>query len=168
MRAAVNKEEDWRSIIASSLNWEQAHSSLETVLRGLPQELRGRRPSGFAHSAWELLEHIRITQRDLLDFLQNPDYEEKLEWPKDYWPTSMAPTGDKQWNGSVAGWKKDRIALERFTNESKIDLTTKIPKGTGQTYLRTVLVALDHASYHLAQIVVVRQLLGAWPPPKEK
>lgn len=164
----MNKEEDWRAIVASSLNWEQAHSSLETVLRGMPQDLRGRRPTGFAHSAWELLEHIRITQRDLLDFLRNPDYEEQLEWPKDYWPSSMAPTGDKEWNGSVAGWKKDRMALERFTNESKLDLTSRIPKGTGQTYLRTILVALDHNAYHLAQIVVVRQLLGAWPPPKEK
>ena len=159
---------DWRAIVASSLNWEQAHSSLESVLRGLPAELRGRRPTGLSHSAWELLEHIRITQKDLLDFVQNPEYEEKLQWPKDYSPASMAPTGDKEWNGSVAGWKKDRMALERFTTDSQIDLTSRIPKGTGQTYLRTILVALDHASYHLAQIVTVRQLLGAWPPPREK
>jgi uncharacterized damage-inducible protein DinB len=80
----------------------------------------------------------------------------------------MAPLSDKEWNGSVAGWKKDRMALERFTTDSQTDLTSKIPKGTGQTYLRTILVVLDHASYHLAQIVTVRQLLGAWPPPKEK
>jgi uncharacterized damage-inducible protein DinB len=160
--------EAWRAIVASSLNWEQAHSSLENVLRAIPQELRGRRPKGFAHSAWELLEHIRITQHDLLDFIQNPEYEEKLEWPKDYWPTSMSPASEKAWNESVAGWRKDRMALERFATESPIDLTTKIPRGTGQTYLRTLLVAMDHASYHLAQIVAVRQLLGAWPPPKPK
>src|SRR3954471_14380910 len=166
--APMDKEQEWRSILASSLNWEQAHSSLENVLRGFPSELRGKRPQGFAHSAWELLEHIRITQRDLLDFLQNPGYEKKLEWPRDYWPPSMAPSGDKEWNGAVAGWKKDRIALERFTKESKVDMTARIPKGTGQTYLRTILVVLDHAAYHLAQIVTVRQLLGAWPPPKEK
>ena len=164
----MTKEEDWRAILASALNWEQAHTSLESALRGLRSDLRGRRPTGLAHSAWELLEHIRITQRDLLDFLQNPDYEEKLEWPKDYWPRSMAPSSDKEWNASVAAWKKDRMALERFTRETKLDLTSKIPKGTGQTYLRTVLVAVDHAAYHLAQIVAVRQLLGAWPPPPEK
>ena len=164
----MDKESDWRAIIASSLNWEQAHSSLDTALRGLPAELRGKRPQGLPHSAWELLEHIRITQRDLLDFLQNPDYEEKLEWPKDYWPRSMAPSGDKEWNGSVSGWKKDRIAIERFTTDSKTDLTGRIPKGTGQTYLRTILVTVDHTAYHVAQIVMVRQLLGAWPPPKEK
>lgn len=158
----------WRGIVASSLDWEQAHSSFENALRGLATELRGRRPNGFPHSAWELLEHIRLTQRDLLDFVQNPDYEEKLEWPKDYWPQNAAPTSEKAWNESVAGWRKDRMALERFTTDSNVDLTQKIPRGTGQTYLRTVLVAVDHAAYHVGQIVAVRQLLGAWPPPKSK
>ena len=164
----MSNKEEWRAIVASSLNWEQAHSSMESAIRGIPPELRGKRPTGFPHSPWELLEHIRITQHDLLDFVQNPEYEEKLKWPDDYWPPSMAPTGDKAWNESASGWKKDRMALERFTTDSKLDLTTKIPKGTGQTYLRTILVAVDHASYHLAQIVTVRQLLGAWPPPKAK
>ena len=164
----MSNKEEWRAIVASSLNWEQAHTSLENALRGLSNELRGKRPTGFAHSAWELLEHIRITQHDLLDFVQNPAYEEKLEWPKDYWPATPAPPSEKAWNESVATWRKDRMALERFTTGSDLDLTRKIPHGKGQTYLRTVLVAVDHASYHLAQIVTVRQLLGAWPPPKEK
>jgi uncharacterized damage-inducible protein DinB len=164
----MSKKEEWRAIVASSLDWEEAHSSLENALRGIPPELRGKRPTGFAHSAWELLEHIRITQHDLLDFVQNPDYEEKLQWPKDYWPTSAAPASEKAWNESVAAWRKDRMALERFTTGTDLDLTKKIPRGKGQTYLRTILVAVDHASYHLAQIVAVRQLLGAWPPPKGK
>ncbi len=164
----MSKKEEWRAIVASSLDWEEAHSSLENALRGIPPELRGKRPTGFAHSAWELLEHIRITQRDLLDFVQNPDYEERLQWPKDYWPSSTAPASEKVWNESVAAWRKDRMALERFTTGTDLDLATKIPHGKGQTYLRTILVAVDHASYHLAQIVAVRQLLGAWPPPKGK
>jgi uncharacterized damage-inducible protein DinB len=164
----MTAKEEWRKIVASSLDWEQAHSTLENALRGLPHELRGKRPTGFAHSVWELLEHIRITQRDLLDFVQNPEYEEKLEWPKDYWPPNAAPSSEKSWNESLAGWRKDRMALERFTTDNDIDLAAKIPKGTGQTYLRTILVAVDHASYHVAQIVTVRQLIGAWPPPKAK
>jgi uncharacterized damage-inducible protein DinB len=168
MEASVTAKEEWRKIVASSLDWEQAHSSLESALRGLPHELRGKRPTGFPHSVWELLEHIRITQHDLLDFVQNPDYQEKLEWPKAYWPPNPAPSSEKSWNESLAGWRKDRMALERFTTGSDIDLTTKIPKGSGQTYLRTILVAVDHASYHVAQIITVRQLIGAWPPPKPK
>ena len=160
--------EDWRAIVASSLNWEQAHATLENAVRGLPPALRGKRPTGFPHSVWELLEHIRITQRDLLDFVQNPEYEEKLQWPKDYWPPNQAPASEKAWNETVAAWRKDRMALERFTTGTDIDLTAKIPKGTGQTYLRTLLVAVDHAAYHVGQIIAVRQLIGAWPPPKGK
>lgn len=154
---------DWRAIVASSLDWEQAHATLENAVKGLPAQLRGERPPGYPHSAWELLEHIRITQRDLLDFCQNPDYEEKLAWPRDYWPPTPAPPTADAWDTTIESYRRDRDALARFTTQSKIDLTTKIPRGTGQTYLRTILVAVDHASYHVGQIISVRRLLGAWP-----
>ncbi len=156
-------KEDWRAIVASSLDWEQAHAKLENVVKNLATPLRGQRATGYPHSVWELLEHIRITQRDLLDFCQNPDYQEKLEWPHDYWPPTPAPPMADAWDKSIADYRRDREALARFTTESKIDLTAKIPRGTGQTYLRTILVAVDHASYHIGQIVSVRRLLGAWP-----
>jgi uncharacterized damage-inducible protein DinB len=154
---------DWRAIVASSLDWEQAHATLENAVKGLAPSLQGVRPAEYPHSAWELLEHIRITQRDLLDFCQNPDYEEKLAWPGDYWPPTPAPPTAGAWEQTIADYRRDREALAGFTNESKIDLTEKIPHGTGQTYLRTILVAVDHASYHVGQIVSVRRLLGAWP-----
>ena len=155
--------QDWRAIVASSLDWEQAHAKVENVVKGLDPSLHGVRPTGYPHSPWELLEHIRITQHDLLDFCQNPDYEEKLEWPRDYWPSTLAPPTADAWEQSISDYRRDREALARFTNESKIDLTSRIPHGTGQTYLRTILVAVDHASYHVGQIVSVRRLLGAWP-----
>ena len=164
----MTRKEEWRTIVASSLDWEQAHASLESALRNLAPELRAKKPTGFPHSVWDLLEHIRITQRDLLEFVRDADYEEKLEWPTDYWTKSAAPASDKEWDESIASWKKDRLALERFATETDIDLTTRIPRGTGQTYLRTILVAADHAAYHVGQIVAVRQLLGAWPPAKGK
>jgi uncharacterized damage-inducible protein DinB len=157
------EKQDWRAIVASSLDWEQAHAKLENVVKGLAPALRGQRPPGYPHSPWELLEHIRITQHDLLDFCTNADYEEKLEWPRDYWPPSPAPPAPDAWDKTIAAYARDREALARFTTESKIDLTSKIPHGTGQTYLRTILVAVDHASYHVGQIVSVRRLLGAWP-----
>ena len=154
---------DWRSIIASSLDWEQAHSKLESVVKGLPPSLQGVRPTGYPHSPWELLEHIRITQSDLLEFCRNPEYEEKLAWPQDYWPPTPAPPTADAWEKTISDYRRDREALARFTKETKVDLTEKIPRGTGQTYLRTILVAVDHASYHIGQIVSVRRLLGAWP-----
>ena len=155
--------QDWRSIVASSLDWEQAHSKLESVVKGLAPSLQGVRPTGYPHSAWELLEHIRITQSDLLEFCQNPEYEEKLAWPQDYWPPTPAPPTADAWEKTISDYRRDREAFARFTKESKLDLTEKIPRGTGQTYLRTILVAIDHASYHIGQIVSVRRLLGAWP-----
>jgi len=155
--------QDWRSIVASSLDWEQAHSKLESVVKGLAPSLQGVRPTGYPHSPWELLEHIRITQKDLLEFCQNPEYEEKLAWPQDYWPPTPAPPTADAWEKTISDYRRDREALARFTKESKLDLTEKIPRGTGQTYLRTILVAVDHASYHIGQIVSVRRLLGAWP-----
>lgn len=154
---------DWRAIVASSLGWEQAHASLENAAKDLAPALRGKRPDGYPHSPWELVEHIRITQHDLLDFCQNPNYVEKLEWPRDYWPVTPEPPSADAWEKSIAEFKRERDAFARFTTETDLDLTAKIPRGTGQTYLRTILLAVDHASYHIGQMVSVRRLLGAWP-----
>lgn len=159
----MEKQQDWREIVASSLGWEQAHASLESAVQNLPPKLRGQRARGEPHSPWELLEHVRITQRDLLDFCQNENYVEKLEWPHDYWPTSPAPPSDEAWQKSIDDCGRDREALARFTTETDLDLTSKIPRGTGQTYLRTILLAVDHTAYHVGQIVLVRRLLDAWP-----
>jgi uncharacterized damage-inducible protein DinB len=114
------------------------------------------------YSVWEQLEHIRLAQQDLLDFCSNPDYEETLAWPDDYWPRSPEPASERGWEECLAAIRRDREAFKRWTVETEIDLTQKIPHGTGQTYLRTVLVAVDHAAYHVGQIVLIRKLLGAW------
>lgn len=154
---------DWRAIVASSLGWEEGHASVDGAVKNLAPALRGKRPEGYPHSPWELVEHIRITQRDLLEFCQDPDYVERLEWPHDYWPASPNPPSAGAWDKSIAEYKRDREAFARFTTETDLDLTSKIPRGKGQTYLRTILLAVDHASYHVGQIVSVRRLLGAWP-----
>ena len=154
---------DWRAIVVSSLGWEEGHASLDSAVKGLAPALRGKRPEGYPHSPWELVEHIRITQRDLLDFCRDPDYVEKLEWPRDYWPTSPEPLSTAAWDKTIADYKSDREAFARFVTETDVDLTAKIPHGKGQTYLRSILLAVDHASYHVGQLVSVRRLLGAWP-----
>jgi len=155
----------WQEIVASALDWEQAHAGLDAAIANLPVDLRGQRPAGLPHSVWELLEHIRFTQRDLLEFCTNPNYHDP-KWPDDYWPSSPAPKNDAAWTASIAAIHADADQLAKFTAETDIDLTTKIPHGTGQTYLRTVLVAIDHTSHHLGQIIITRRLLGSWPPTK--
>ena len=155
----------WREIIASALDWEQAHASLDAAIANLPAELRGTRPPGLAHSVWELLDHVRRTQHDLLAFCADPHYEDP-KWPDDYWPPSPAPASATEWDDCVAAIHADTASFKRFTLETDQDLTSTIPHGTGQTYLRTVLVAIDHSSHHTAQIIDARRILGAWPPAK--
>jgi uncharacterized damage-inducible protein DinB len=157
----MNANAGWKDIVASSLDWEQAHVTLDKAVDGLAPELRGRRPAGLPWSAWEILEHIRRAQHDLLDFCRNPSYRE-LKWPDDYWPGKPEPPNATAWDECLAAIRRERAEFARFTTEDGRDLTAKIPHGTGQTYLRTVLVAMDHCAYHVGQIVVVRRLLGAW------
>src|SRR5262249_61181009 len=128
-------------------------------------EPRGKRPDGLAHSVWELLDHIRATQHDLLEFCTSANYQEP-KWPDDYWPSSPAPKSDAAWTACIRAIHSDATALAKFTTDTDVDLTAKIPHATGQTYLRTVLVAIDHASYHVAQIVDLRRSPGSWRPPR--
>jgi hypothetical protein len=154
--------DSWRAIVASSLDWEQAHASFDAAVKGLPVSLRGRRPPRYPHSAWELLEHVRLAQADLLDFMTNPKYAAP-KWPDDYWPPTPAPPTSAAWNTSVTKFRADCRRLQRLTRRPSRDLTTRIPWGSGQTYLRTILVAMDHTSYHVGQLIAVRILLAAWP-----
>ena len=153
----------WDEIVASALTWEQAHVTLEKALAGLPPGLRSERPPKYPHSIWELVQHMRLTQRDLLDFCASPHYEEPT-WPDDYWPEAPAPLDESAWAECLDAIRRDADALARFTTDNAATLTERIPHGTGQTYLRTVLVAVDHNAYHVGQIVAVRRLLGSWPP----
>ena len=120
------------------------------------------RPAGLPYSPWELLEHLRITQRDILDFCRDPGYSER-KWPDDYWPTPDEPPTPEAWERSVAGFREDRDALMKLAGDPAVDLFSRIPHGSGQTYLREILLVADHNAYHLGEIVAVRRLLGAWP-----
>jgi hypothetical protein len=113
------------------------------------------------HSVWELVEHLRIAQWDILDFSRNPDYAH-LDWPKDYWPPTPAPADDAAWEESIAAFHRDLKAMQDLIADPSTDLYAKIPWGDGQTILREALLVADHNAYHLGQIVAVRQMLGDW------
>jgi uncharacterized damage-inducible protein DinB len=144
------------------LDWEDAHVGLDKAVADLPPHARGVRPPGFDHSAWELLEHIRIAQHDILDFCLNETYHHDLAWPEDYWPAAPAPPDDDAWSASIAAYAKSRARLQQLAHEIE-DLTSTVPTGTGaQTYLRALLLTADHTAYHVGQIVAVRRALGVW------
>jgi uncharacterized damage-inducible protein DinB len=144
------------------LDWSDARVEYDAAVDGIGPEHRGKTPLRLPYSAWQLVEHIRIAQNDILDFCVNASYREK-KWPDDYWPSDPAPPSDAAWDESVAAYVRDRDALKQMIRDPKIDLAAKIPHGTGQTYLREVLLVADHTSYHVGQIVLVRRLLGIWP-----
>ena len=133
---------------------------------GVPLRLRGVALQGQPHSLWQLLEHMRITQWDILDFCVNPAYV-GLSMAQ-HWPASAVPPTDAAWDESIAAFRRDREAMQRLAMDGRIDLFGRIPQGTGQTYLRAVLLVADHNAYHVAQIVIARRGLAIWPPANAK
>ena len=138
-----------------------AHVDLENALADFPPNLRGKKPIGAPHTAWQLLEHIRIAQWDILEFSRNPKHVSP-KWPDGYWPKTEAPPSAAAWSASVREVQADRKAMEKLVMSKKADLFSPIPHGTGQTLLREVLLLSDHNSYHIGQLVLLRRLLGAW------
>ena len=150
-----------RKHLVTLLTGSEAHADFEGAIKDLPEELRGKRPKGAEHSAWELLEHLRIAQWDILEYAINPKHESP-KWPEGYWPASPAPASAKEWDKSVGSFRKVLKRLCDLVSDESTDLYAKIPHGEGQTILRQALLTADHNAYHVGQIVLVRKLLGAW------
>jgi uncharacterized damage-inducible protein DinB len=150
-----------RDLLGKSLAWHDAHASFDDAVSGIPVEARGRKPQHVPYSAWQMVEHLRITQRDILDFCTDAKYQEK-KWPDDYWPSSASPSSEAAWDESIRAFKTDRQALQKLAADPGIDLEARIPHGDGQTYMRELVLVIDHSAYHVGQLVLLRRLLGAW------
>jgi hypothetical protein len=157
----MDRDAALRDHLSRVLAWQDAHGSFEAAVDGVPPSHRGRSPQGLPYSPWQLLEHLRITQHDILDFCRNPSYVE-LHWPDDYWPKDAVPPSDSAWDESVLRFIEDRAAMQALAADRSVDLFAIIPHGSGQTYLREILLVADHTSYHVGQLIVVRRLLGIW------
>ncbi len=151
-----------RTHLADALGWHEAHVDFERATADLPAAARGKAPAGLPYSPWQVVEHIRRAQRDILEFCTRPDYHE-LDWPDDYWPTEAAPPHDAAWEQAVRDVARDRAALQAMVRDAHTALDGKVPHGKRQTYLREVLLVLDHTAYHVGELIVMRRLLGAWP-----
>ena len=148
--------------LAEFVDWHHAHLGFDAAVKGIPPRLRGVVPKGFAHSIWQVVEHIRIAQADILDFCINPTYVHDMTWPDDYWPRTPAPRSAGAWTKAIAAIRRDRKAMQRLAMNPRIDLFAKIPHGSGQTYMRELLLVGDHAAYHISHIVDIRRALGNW------
>jgi hypothetical protein len=157
----MDKDRALRDHLLELLRGGSAHLDFDQAIEGLPPHLRGVRPEGLPHSVWELLEHLRIAQWDILEFSRNPDHASP-DWPAGYWPTSPAPPDEAAWERSLAAVRREIREMMDLVADPKTDLSARIPWGDGQTILREALLVADHNAYHLGQIVLVRRLLGAW------
>jgi DinB superfamily len=157
----MEKNDVLRKHLRRLLDWEDAHVGFDNAVRGIPPDLRGVQPAGLPYSAWQILEHLRLCQFDILDFCRNPEYKELTF--EEYWPKTIAPDTPDAWDKSITAYKKDREELQVLVGNQELDLYAEIPWGTGQTYLRELLLVADHNAYHTADLIAVRRLLGLWP-----
>lgn len=149
-----------RTLLARYQGWGEAHLTLEAALEDLAPRHRGVRPPGSPHSIWELVEHLRIAQQDILDFCSAGDYTHRT-WPDDYWPDAPAPAGPGAWEATLDALARDREALKALAQDPAVDLDARVPHATrpDQTFARALLLAQDHAAYHIGQMVLVRRIL---------
>ena len=146
------------------LSGGNAHTTLETAVADFPAELRGVVPERLPYSAWQLVEHLRITQRDILDFSAPPAGGYRpLQWPADYWPKSPTPPTSTSWDSTLAALRADADTFLALLTKPEADLYTPFPWGEGQNLLRETLLIADHNSYHTGELIVLRRLLGIWP-----
>ncbi len=143
------------------LNGRQGHVDFENVMANLPRESQGKKPEGAPHTPWQLLEHMRIAQGDILEFSRDPEHVSP-KFPEGYWPNSEAPPDEGAWQKSVTSFAADLQAIADLVADPSTDLYARIPHGSGQTILRNALLVADHNSYHLGQLVLLRRLLGVW------
>lgn len=150
-----------RSLLLEQLEGKNAHVGFYQAVQGLTYKQAGIRVEGVPHTIWELIEHIRIAQDDILEFCNNPNYE-ALDWPKDYWPDESRPESKEQYEESVQAVQDGIEEMGKLIRDPKNNVQQVFPHGDGQTLFREAMLIVDHNAYHIGQIVLVRRLLGSW------
>jgi hypothetical protein len=162
-KKSVSEPEELRKQLVALLDGGQAHATFEDAVKDFPAELRGVVPDGLPYSAWQLLEHMRITQRDILNFSAPPTggYH-GLKWPDAYWPKETVPGSTDAWDRSVEMIEADREKFKKLILKPEADLAKPFLWGDGQNLLREALLIADHQAYHIGEMVLLRRLLVAW------
>lgn len=158
----MEHEKALRDHVLYLLNEGGAHATFDAAVKDVPVEARGTKPRGAAHSLWQILEHLRIAQWDILEFSRDPKHVSPA-WPGGYWPEQAAPPDGKAWDNAIAAFRRDRAAMAALIEDKATDLFQPIPHGDGQTVLREALLVADHNAYHLGEFILLRRMLGVWP-----
>ncbi len=154
----MDRDEALRNHLIALLDGGQAHVRYDDVVADWPPESRGVRPEGAAHSPWQVLEHLRICQWDILDFSRNAEYE-SLDWPTDYWPAEEEPPTPDAWEKSIESFRDDVAQMKALVEDRERDLYEPFPWGSGQTLLREAMLVADHNAYHLGELTALKKRL---------
>jgi hypothetical protein len=154
-------DKNLRANLVELLRGGGAHTTIAKALEGIDPKTSKSRPQGAEHSPWEILEHMRLAQEDILRYTLDPRWVSP-EFPAGYWPANPEPLTEADWHESVAKFLADLEETITLVESSSLDLLTEIPHGEGRTYLREILLIADHNAYHLGQIIQIRKLVGDW------
>lgn len=157
----MDKEEIVRKRLIELLEGGNAHMTYGDAIQNFPMSKINDKFQNGTYSAWALLEHIGITQWDILDFIRNKNYK-YMEWPKDYWPKEDKKASKSDWDKTIQGFRKDQKALIEIVKNLKTNLYSKIPWGEGQNILREILLVSDHNAYHIGEFSIMRQVMKTW------
>jgi hypothetical protein len=157
----MDNELELKKRVVKLLQGKGAHIDFEGAIAGFAEKLRGEKHSQIPYTVWQILEHLRIAQWDILEFSRNPNHQSP-KWPEGYWPESEAPPESESWDRSVAAFRQDLQEMQDLVANPETDLYIKIPHGNGQNILREALLLADHNAYHLGQLVMLRKILGGW------
>jgi len=162
VRTAVTHEQQIRQQLAKAIDWGEAHADFATAVADFPDDLRGEVPPGFSHSAWDLLEHMRIALWDIVEFTKDARHKSP-PWPAGYWPPTHEPPQEEAWDQCVESINDLLEEMRKLTLDRSRPLLEPFPRSLGQTLMREALLAADHNAYHLGEIVQLRKALKAWP-----
>jgi hypothetical protein len=157
----MDSDQSLRAELDRLLSGHGAHADFDAAVADLPVKLRGMKPEGAAHSPWEVIEHLRIAQWDMLEFSRDAKHVSP-EWPVGYWPRHAEPGSNAAWGNSLNAFQRDLKAMRELVADPKSDLFAPFPHGEGQTLLREALQLADHNAYHIGELVLLRRMLGAW------
>lgn len=147
-----------RKQLVKAMSGHEAHIDFDSAMEDFPAEMRGRKPEGAPHSAWQLLEHMRIAQKDILEFSRSPQHKSP-KWPDEYWPKAAAPPDLEAWNNSILNFQKDSKEMDALVQDAEQNLFLAFKHGSGQTLLREALLVASHNSYHLGQLMYLKKIL---------
>jgi DinB family protein len=157
----MQADEKLRNQIVGLLRGGNAHMPFAEAVADFPEGMINLRPRNVPYSFWHLLEHLRLTQLDILEYVTSADYREK-EWPRDYWPASDAEATKQQWDETIARFNRDLEQLIGIVSDKSTDLFAPVPSNPEHNLLREMLIVADHNAYHVGELGILRQVEGAW------